>query len=279
MKKTINCKGKIIDLSKPIVMGILNITSDSFFDGNKYTKPETIAQRAENILSEGATIIDIGACSTRPGAVQISPREELRKLSEALEIINKKFPDTIISVDTYNSSVAKKVVENYNVAIINDISAGNIDPKMLETIALLGVPYVLMHMKGTPQTMQNNPQYNNILKEMTLFFSEKINFAAKLGINDIIIDPGFGFGKTIEHNYLLFNQLDKFKIFDLPVLIGISRKSMIYKPLNISADDSLPSTIALNAIALQKGVNILRVHDVKEAVQLIKINSLLQENQ
>lgn len=279
MKKTINCRGKIIDLSKPIVMGILNITSDSFFDGNKYTKPETIAQRAENILSEGATIIDIGACSTRPGAIQISPCEELRKLSEALEIINKKFPDTIISVDTYYSSVAKNVVENYNVAIINDISAGNIDPKMLETIALLGVPYVLMHMKGTPQTMQNNPQYNNILKEMTLFFSEKINFATKLGINDIIIDPGFGFGKTIEHNYLLFNQLDKFKIFDLPVLIGISRKSMIYKPLNISADDSLPSTIALNAIALQKGVNILRVHDVKEAVQLIKINSLLQENQ
>lgn len=279
MKNTINCRGKIIDLSEPKVMGILNITSDSFFDGNKYTNPEAISRRAEEILSEGASIIDIGACSTRPGATQISPDEELRKLSSALEIINKKFPETVISVDTYRADIAKNVVENYDVAIINDISGGNMDNKMLETIALLGVPYVLMHMKGTPQTMQNNPHYDNILKEMTLFFSEKINFATKLGIKDIIIDPGFGFGKSLQHNYLLFNQLDKFKIFELPVLIGISRKSMIYKALETTPDSALPATIGLNALALQKGVNILRVHDVKEAVQLIKINSLLQENQ
>jgi len=275
MKKNINCKGKLLDLSNPIVMGILNITPDSFYDGNKYKSENEIAKRAEQILSEGGKIIDVGAYSSRPGTKIISEKEELNRLIFALEIINKKNPDAIISVDTFRARIAKIVVKNYNVSIINDISAGQFDPDMFCTMGHLNVPYIIMHTKGNPQNMQNNPQYSNVIKEIALYFSDKILKASIFGINDLIIDPGFGFGKTIEHNYTILNELDKFKMFERPILVGMSRKSMIYHPLNITPEEALPGTIALNAIALQKGANILRVHDVREAVQNIQINSLL----
>lgn len=276
----INCSGKLLDLTTPIVMGILNITNDSFYDGGKYTEPEKILKRAKTIIKEGAKIIDIGAYSSRPGATDIPEKIEIEKLNTALKIIRKHLPpETCISVDTFRAKVAKHVVEKYNVNIINDIYAGRGDNKMLQTIQKLQVPYIIMHMQGTPQNMQKNPTYQNIINDILKFFSERIKKATINGINDIIIDPGFGFGKTIKQNYQILNNLNHFKITKLPILVGISRKSMIYKTLKTTPNKALPATIALNTIAITKGANILRVHDVAQAIQTINITSELKKNE
>jgi dihydropteroate synthase len=269
--KTINLKGNLINLRKPLVMGILNITNDSFYDGGKYLNNIQLTERIKEIISEGADIIDIGAYSSRPFAAEISVEEEKKRLAIALEIIRNNFPESIISVDTFRSEIACFTIENFKIDIINDIYAGKEDEKMFETIAKFQVPYIMMHMQGTPQSMQINPTYNNVVLDIIKFFSEKINKATLLGINDIIIDPGFGFGKTIEQNYEILKKLSDFKIIEYPILVGISRKSMIYKKLGITAQESLPSTIALNSIAIQKGASILRVHDVAEAVQITNL--------
>jgi len=277
-KKTINCNGEILDLETPIVMGILNLTPDSFYSESRYSTEKQIIERVQTIISEGAKIIDIGAYSSRPNAIDISENEELERLEFGLKIINQNFKNVIISVDTFRSKIAYKVVQNYGVAIINDISAGELDNKMFETVSKLNTPYIMMHLKGKPQTMQNNCDYKNIFKEMVLYFAEKINKLKHLGINDIIIDPGFGFSKNIQQNYEILNLLDNFRIFGLPILIGISRKSMIYKLLDTLPENSLNGSTVLNTIALQKGASILRVHDVKEAIETIKIVNYFNKN-
>ncbi len=268
---SLNCNGQLIDLNSPKIMGILNITPDSFYDGGRYTTKEAILNRVSTLLDEGADFIDVGAYSSRPGAKDISMEEELKRLHFALGIIREKYPEAILSVDTSRANVAKVVVTDYKVAIINDISAGEADPGMFERIAELQVPYILMHMKGTPQNMHLDPSYDNMVKEIFGFFSQKINFLKSLGVNDIIIDPGFGFGKTITHNYQLLNQLDTFKIFELPLMIGLSRKSMIYKVLDTTPEKALNGTTALNILALVNGANILRVHDVAPAVETLRL--------
>jgi dihydropteroate synthase len=276
-KHTIACNGKIIDISVPIVMGILNITPDSFFDGGKYLDKEKILSHTEKMLNEGASIIDIGAYSSRPGADEVGEKEELRRLSFALEIIREKIPDAVLSVDSFRAEIAANVIEKYKVDIINDISGGNIEPEILDVVASTNVPYITMHMQGNPQTMQNNPVYKHVVKEVLDYFINHISLLREKGINDIIIDPGFGFGKTIDHNYQLLAGLDVFQMLELPVLVGLSRKSMIYKLLGTSPDEALAGTIALNFIALQKGASILRVHDVREAVETISIYKKLSD--
>jgi len=273
---TINCKGSLLDLSTPKIAGILNLTPDSFYDGGKYTNIEDIKNRVKQIIYEGADLIDIGAYSSRPGAKHISEKEELQRLIPTLGMIQKHFPKAIISVDTFRSNIAKIVVKDYGVAIINDISAGDMDAKMFETIANLNVPYIIMHMQGTPQNMQKEPRYNDLMKEILMFFAKKINIAKQIGINDVIIDPGFGFGKTIDHNYQILNELEKFIILDCPILVGISRKSMIYKLLDNKPEDVLPATLALSMTALEKGSSILRVHDVMETMQILKVFNKLK---
>ncbi len=273
-KYTLNCRGKLINLSTPGIMGILNVTPDSFYDGGKYQTEKEIIKKAEQIMEEGALIIDIGAYSSRPGAENISHEEELKRLDNALKIIRKRLPDAIISVDTFRSDIAKAVVNNYEVDIINDITAGDADKNMIATIADLEVPYIIMHIKGTPKNMQINPHYDNLMEEIIKYFSEKLQKIKLAGICDVILDPGFGFGKTLEHNYRILNCLDDFKIFELPLIVGLSRKSMIYKALEISPEEALNGTTALNTIALLKGANILRVHDVKEAVETVKLVTL-----
>ena len=267
----INANGKLMDLSEPQVMGILNVTPDSFYAGSRTETERDITQRIHQIVNEGASIIDIGAYSSRPNAQHISAEEEMSRLRTGLELIRKHYPEAIVSVDTFRADIARMCVEEYGVAIINDISAGNMDEQMFPTIARLGVPYIIMHMKGTPQNMQENPHYDHFLKEIFYYFSEKVQKLRDLGAKDIIIDPGFGFGKTIEHNYELMNHLEEFHLFELPILVGISRKSMIYKLLGITPEEALNGTTALNTIALTKGAHILRVHDVKEAVETIRI--------
>lgn len=269
--KYINANGKLMDLSQPQVMGILNVTPDSFYAGSRQQTEKEITRRATQILEEGASIIDIGAYSSRPNAEHISPDEEMRRLRTGLEIINRDHPGTVVSVDTFRTDVARMCVEEYGAAIINDISAGAMDGQMFNTIARLGVPYIIMHMQGTPQNMQMNPHYDNLLKEIFYYFSEKVQKLRDLGVKDIILDPGFGFGKTLEHNYQLMNHLEEFRIFELPLLVGVSRKSMIYKLLGGTPDDALNGTTVLDTISLIKGANILRVHDVKAAVETIKI--------
>ena len=277
MKKTmktplyINVNGRLMDLSEPQVMGILNVTPDSFYAGSRSGTEKDIIQRLHQIISEGASIIDIGGYSSRPNAEHISAEEEMNRLRNGLEIIRKHSPNAVVSVDTFRADVAKMCVEEYGVAIINDISAGQMDEEMFPTIAKLGVPYIIMHMKGTPQDMQVSPQYDHFLKEIFYYFSEKVQKLRDLGVKDIIIDPGFGFGKTLEHNYELMNHLEEFSLFELPLLVGVSRKSMIYKLLGTTPEEALNGTTALHTIALLKGANILRVHDVKEAVESIKI--------
>ena len=277
MKKTmdtplyINVNGRLMDLSEPQVMGILNVTPDSFYTGNRGTTERSIIERLHQIMDEGASIVDIGACSTRPGADEVSMEEEMSRLRMGLEIIRKHRPEAIVSVDTYRADAAKMCVEEYGAAIINDISAGQMDKEMFPTIARLGIPYIIMHIKGTPKNMQIHPQYDHFLKEIFFFFSEKVQKLRDLGVKDIIIDPGFGFGKTLEHNYQLMNHLEEFKLFELPLLVGVSRKSMVYKLLGITPEEALNGTTALHAIALQKGAHILRVHDVKEAVETVRI--------
>lgn len=272
---TINCKGNLIDLTSPKVMGILNITPNSFFDGGKYADENSILQQVEKMLVDGATFIDIGAYSSKPNAEFVSENEEISRLIPVIELILKNFPETLISVDTFRATVAKKAIEN-GACIVNDISAGSLDEDMMQTVAKLKVPYIMMHMKGNPQTMQSLAQYENIVKEMLFYFSEKVAQARSLGINDLIIDPGFGFAKILEQNFEVMNKLELFQMLELPLLVGVSRKSMIYKTLETSAEFALNGTTVLNTIALQKGAKILRVHDVKEAMECVKLcNSLI----
>ena len=267
---TINCKGNLIDLSVPKVMGILNCTPDSFFDGGKYKSESDILHQVEKMLDEGATFIDIGAYSSKPGADFVSEDEELQRLLPIIDLVLKHFPETLLSVDTFRSNVAQNAIEN-GAAIVNDISAGMLDENMLETVSKLQVPYVMMHMKGNPQTMQSLANYEDVVKEMMFYFSERINKVRSFGLNDIIIDPGFGFAKTVEQNYEVLQKLDYFNILELPLLVGISRKSMIYKTLENSPQEALNGTTVLNTVALQKGANILRVHDVKEAIECVAL--------
>ena len=275
---TLNCKGKLIDVSTPKVMGILNITPDSFFDGGKYKNNADILFQSEKMLNEGATFIDVGAYSSRPGADHISCEEELSRILPVVDLLVKYFPEIIISVDTFRSEIAQKTIEN-GAAMINDISGGKMDENMFQTVANLQVPYILMHMLGTPQNMQQNPVYEDVTIDIIRFFSEQIFKLHQLKVNDIIIDMGFGFGKTIPHNYKLLQNLSLFKSLNTPILVGISRKSMLYKPLDISAIEALNATTVANTIALLNGANILRVHDVKEAVEAVKIVNQLKENE
>ncbi len=278
-KYSLNCRGKLINLSTPKIMGILNVTPDSFYDGGKFQTRKEILKKTRQMIEEGASIIDVGAYSSRPGAEHISAETELQRLGFALDAIRTNFSDLILSADTFRSEVAFMAVKDYEVDIINDISAGSADKNMINTIAGLNVPYVMMHIKGTPQNMQKNPTYDNVVEELINYFSEKIQKAKLSGICDIIIDPGFGFGKTLEHNYQILNRLDDFKIFELPVLVGLSRKSMVYNALDTNPSGALNGTTVLNTIAIMNGANILRVHDVKEAAQTIKLCSLYHESE
>lgn len=258
-------------------MGILNVTPNSFYDGGRHADEKKVLNQAEKMLSEGATFIDIGGYSSKPGAEFVSEAEEIERLVPIVKLVLKHFPKTLISIDTFRANVALSGIEN-GACIINDISAGNLDGKMMQTVAELQVPYVMMHMKGNPQTMQSLTQYENSTKEMLLYFSEKVAKARSLGINDLIIDPGFGFAKTLEQNFEVMNNLELFQMPELPLLVGISRKSMIYKTLETEPDFALNGTTVLNTIALQKGANILRVHDVREAMECIKLNEKLHKS-
>ncbi len=266
----LQCGDNIISLENPVVMGILNLTPDSFYDGGKYQNKESFITRTEQMLEEGAAIIDLGAVSTRPGASEVSEEEEIRRLIPAIIELVKKFPRIVLSIDTYRSGVARIAAEN-GAGIINDISGGNLDAKMFNTVAGLKIPYVLMHMQGIPATMQVNPQYHDVVHEIRDFFEEKLDELEKSGAEQVIIDPGFGFGKTVEHNFSLLSRIGNFKELNRPILVGLSRKSMTSKLLNIAAKDALQATCALNTIALIHGADILRVHDIKEAVQVIKV--------
>jgi dihydropteroate synthase len=270
-KRLIRIGGKYLDLSVPKIMGILNITPDSFYDGGKYVKRETLMAQVDKMISDGADIIDIGACSSRPGAVTISEKEELTRLDYALRPIRKKYPGVILSVDTFRSAVVKAVVSEYQVSMVNDISAGLRDKRMTETIAALKLPCIIMHMRGTPADMQMHTDYSDVVTEVIRFLGIRAKLLVSAGITDIIIDPGFGFSKTIDQNYELLENLDAFKILELPILVGISRKSMIFKELEVNAEEALTGTIAANMAALQKGADILRVHDVKEARQTLRL--------
>lgn len=272
---TINCKGELINLSSPKVMGILNVTPDSFYDGGKHNTPAGIIAQSEKILNEGATFIDIGAYSSRPGALPITEEDELSRIVPAIRSILKEFPKALISVDTFRSSVAKAAIDA-GAVIINDISGGSLDAEMIPAVGEMKVPYILMHMRGNPENMQQQTSYQNITKDVNRYFSEKIAEARSFGINDIILDPGFGFAKTLEQNYELMNRLELLHFSELPILVGISRKSMIYKLLNSSPQAALNGTSVLNTIALQKGAHILRVHDVKEAIECIAITEQLK---
>ena len=259
--KSLNVNGRLLDLSTPQVMGILNVTPDSFYAGSRSRTEAEIAARACQILDEGASIIDIGAYSSRPNAEHISPEEEMQRLRTGLEILNRNHPDAIISVDTFRAEVARQCVEEYGAAIINDISAGEMDEQMFPTVARLNVPYIMMHMQGTPQNMQKEPHYENLLKEVFMYFARKVRQLRDLGMKDIILDPGFGFGKTLEHNYELMAHL----------LVGVSRKSMIYRLFGATPQEALNGTTVLDTVALMKGADILRVHDVREAVEAVRL--------
>ena len=273
---TINVNGQLMEFNHTQVMGILNVTPDSFYaHSRKQTETEILA-RAHQIVDEGASIIDLGAYSSRPNALDVSESEEMQRLRNALQIIRRELPDAILSIDTFRADVARMCVEEYGVAIINDISAGQMDNRMFPTIAQLGVPYIIMHMQGTPQDLQDSPHYDNLLKEVFYYFSEKVQRLRDLGVKDIILDPGFGFGKTIEHNYQLMNHLEEFNVFQLPLLVGISRKSMIYKLLGTTPEEALNGTTVLNTIALQKGAHLLRVHDVKAAVETVTLTEKMK---
>lgn len=270
---TLNLGGELVSLSRPLVMGILNVTPDSFYSGSRTQDKEEIANRVNTIVSEGADIIDIGAYSSRPNAEDISPEVEMKRLSTGLDIVRKLHPEAKVSVDTFRADIASRCVKEYGVQMINDISGGTLDNRMFETVGELKVAYVLMHMRGTPQTMMQQTRYEQIIPEMLYYFAERIARLESLGVNDIVIDPGFGFGKTLDDNYQLMNRLDEFARIGLPLLVGISRKSMIYKLLDKTPEESLNGTSVLNTLALLGGADILRVHDVKEAVETVKIVS------
>lgn len=274
----INVNGSLLDLSQPRVMGILNVTPDSFYAGSRTQTEAEIVRRVRQIVSEGAAIIDIGAYSSRPNADNVSAREEMERLRMGLKILFEIQPDAVVSVDTFRADVARMCVEEYGVAIINDIAAGEMDTDMFHTVAALNVPYIMMHMQGTPQSMQQHPHYDNLLKEVFLYFARKVQQLRDLGVKDIILDPGFGFGKTMEHNYELLSHLEEFRIFELPLLVGVSRKSMIYRLLDITPQEALNGTTVLDTICLLKGVDILRVHDVKEAVETVRIVQAMRNN-
>lgn len=265
-----NCKGQLIDLSIPKVMGILNVTPNSFFDGGKYKNETEIISQVDKMLSEGATFIDIGAYSSKPSAEFVTEQEEIERIVPVIKLILKHFPETLLSIDTFRAAVAKASIES-GAAIINDIAAGELDDKMFEVIAKYNVPYIMMHMRGNPQTMQSLTQYDDIVKEMLFYFSEKVKHARSLGINDLILDPGFGFAKTTDQNYEVLQKMELFNLLELPVLAGVSRKSMIYKTLGNTAQEALNGTTVINTIALTKGAKILRVHDVKEAVECVTL--------
>lgn len=267
---TINCKGQLIDLSVPKVMGILNTTPDSFFDGGNYSNESAIVSQVEKMITDGATFIDVGAYSSKPNASFVSEAEELERIVPVVKLILKHFPNVLLSIDTFRGAVAAACLEN-GAALINDISAGHLDETMLDIIAKYKVPYIMMHMRGTPQTMQQLTNYDDIVKEMLFYFSERVSKARSLGINDLIIDPGFGFAKTMEQNYEVVQKLALFKMLELPILVGVSRKSMIQKVLGVTANEALNGTTVLNTIAITKGAHILRVHDVKEAVECVKL--------
>ena len=268
---TINVGGKLMDLSEPQVMGILNITPDSFYSESRKNTDEEIAERVNAILAEGGSMIDVGAYSSRPGADDISEEEEMSRLRGALQILRRIAPEALVSVDTFRADVARMCVGEFGVQIINDISGGESDHRMFETVASLGVPYILMHMKGNPQTMQNEPRYDDLLTDMLQYFGSKVQRLHELGVKDIILDPGFGFAKTLEHNYELMNRLQDLRVLGLPMLVGVSRKSMIYRLLGGTPESALNGTSVLNTLALMKGASILRVHDVKEAVEVVQI--------
>ncbi|WP_372752092.1 dihydropteroate synthase [Labilibaculum sp.] len=273
---SIKCGDKSINFEKPIVMGILNLTPDSFYDGGSYLDKTSILKRSEQIISEGAKIIDLGAYSTRPGAAIVTEREELERMLPALEFICKEFPSAILSIDTFRSEVARKVVAEFGPCIINDISGGTMDDNMFALIGELKIPYIMMHIQGQPQTMQQNPVYVDLMKEVLSFFRSRIKKLNDLGATDIILDPGFGFGKTLDHNYEILSKLQDFNAFQLPILAGISRKSMIYKFLGGDPSSSLNGTTALHMAALQKGAAVLRTHDVKEAFECVQLYSKIK---
>jgi dihydropteroate synthase len=267
---TINCNDQLIDLTTPKVMGIVNVTPNSFYDGGKLTNEKSVLVQVEKMLSDGATFIDVGGYSSKPNAEFVSENEELERVIPIVKSIVKEFPKAVLSIDTFRSKVAKESVEN-GVAIINDISAGSLDENMMPTVGHLRVPYIMMHMKGTPQTMQTLTQYDDLVKEILFYFSEKIALARSFGINDLIVDPGFGFAKTLEQNFELLHKLELLQMLELPLLVGVSRKSMIYKTLNTEAEHALNGTTSLNTISLMKGAKILRVHDVKEAIECVQL--------
>ena len=268
---TINVGGKLMDLSEPQVMGILNVTPDSFYSDSRKNTELEIGNRVSSILAEGGSILDIGAYSSRPGAANISVQEEMARLRRGLQILRDIAPDAVVSVDTFRSDVAKMCVQEYNVQIVNDISGGELDDRMFGTVAELGVPYILMHMKGNPQTMQQEPHYDDLMSEMLRYFGNKVQQLHELGVKDIILDPGFGFAKTLEHNYELMNRMQDLQVLKLPMLVGISRKSMIYRLLGGTPHEALNGTSVLNTLALLKGASVLRVHDVKEATEVVRI--------
>ncbi|WP_298352522.1 dihydropteroate synthase [uncultured Dokdonia sp.] len=274
---TINCNGKLIDLTTPKVMGILNLTPDSFYDGGKYGDIDAAISQVEVMLSDGATFIDVGAYSSRPGATDISVEEEERRLIPVVRQLVTTFPEIVISIDTFRASVAKKAIEA-GAAIVNDISAGMLDDDMMAVVGALQVPYIMMHMRGTPQTMKQLTTYDNFLKEVMYYFSERVAVAKSHKINDLVIDPGFGFAKTTAQSFELLNNLDLLEAFEVPVLAGVSRKSMIYKTLDVTADNALNGTTVLNTVAISKGARILRVHDVKEAMEVISLSNALTPN-
>ena len=270
--KVLNIKGRLISLETPVVMGILNVTPDSFYAGSRKAGEAAVVERIESIISEGGAFVDIGGYSSRPDAADVSSAEEWSRLEPALKILRDDYPEIPVSVDTFRADIAGKAVEEYGVAVINDISGGGIDDKMFETVAALNVPYVLMHMRGVPQTMQQHTDYDNIVEDIMLYFAEKIRSLRALGVNDVIIDPGFGFSKTLNQNYELMSHLNEFSsMLECPLLVGVSRKSMIYNLFECSAEESLNGTTALNTYALLNGADILRVHDVKAAVEAVKI--------
>ncbi len=268
--KSLRCGKNVLKTDKPLVMGILNLTPDSFYDGGRYAEKNAWIIRTGTMVDEGASIIDLGAVSTRPGAAEVNEDEELSRLLPAIELLSKEYPEIVFSIDTYRSKVAKLASEA-GAGIINDISGGSMDNELIATVAATGLPYILMHMQGTPANMQLNPVYEDVVSEVNCFFNQKTEVLKNAGISQVILDPGFGFGKTIEHNFQLLNKLSIFKKNGFPLLVGLSRKSMIYKLLNITAESALPGTSALHMLSLLNGADILRVHDIKEAIQVIKL--------
>ena len=278
-EKSINLNGRLLSLKSPVVMGILNVTPASFYAGSRQADEAAVAQRIETILAEGGAIVDIGGYSSRPDAAEVTEEEEWQRIKPALKRMQRDFPEVPVSVDTFRSVIARRAVEEYGTAMINDISGGMLDARMFETIALLQVPYILMHMRGTPQTMQQHTDYDDLMEDIMLYFAQKVRALRQLGVNDVILDPGFGFAKTLEQNYELMRSLSEFSIhFETPLLVGISRKSMIYKLLNATPEDSLNGTTVLNTYALLNGADILRVHDVKAATETIEIVKRLMQS-